>query len=150
MKASRRTLLIVAVSSIALAAVVSVTYYADFVRNNTPALPPGCSRPAGGFLIVASTDGYNDSIAHGAPVKSWPVITVRQGQNVTIVVCNIDHQAHGFQIKHYEDSNIESVLSGQTLKVSFVADQAGSFDIYCDIFCTIHVFMQNGLLMVTP
>ncbi|MDA4117683.1 MAG: cupredoxin domain-containing protein [Thaumarchaeota archaeon] len=112
-------------------------------------LPPGCVKSPDGFLVVASTTGYNDSIAHGAPTKSWPIISVHQGQNVTITVCNTDVEAHGFQVTHYYDSNEVTIVPGQVIRVSFIADQAGSFDIYCDIFCAIHLYMQNGLLTVT-
>ena len=113
-------------------------------------LPQGCAQPRGGFLVVASNTGYNDSIGHGAPQKNWPVISVRQGQNVTIVVCNIDVQAHGFQITHYYDKNEVTVSPGQVIKVNFVADQTGAYVIYCEIFCSIHIYMQSGLLDVTP
>jgi len=101
-------------------------------------------------LIVASITGYNDSKTHGAPAKSWPIITVHQGQNVTIIVCNTDVQPHGFQITHYLASSEETLVAGQVLRVSFIADETGSFLIYCDIFCTVHTFMQDGLLNVTP
>lgn len=110
--------------------------------------PSGCSKPTSGFLVIASNRGFNDSIDHGAPATPWPVITVHQGQQVNIVVCNTDVQAHGFQITHYLESSIESVAPGQLIHVSFMADQQGNFDIYCSIFCSIHAFMQNGLLRV--
>ena len=113
-------------------------------------LPTECVKPTNGFLIIASSNGYNDSIAHGAPKNWWPIITVKQGQTVNITVCNTDFQAHGFQVTHYYDSNIVTIVPGQVLHVSFVADQAGEFRIYCSIFCSIHIFMQNGLLNVTP
>ncbi len=146
---SRRTLGILALAGIAITAIISVTYVADLSRNSSGSpLPPGCVRPAGGFLIIASNTGFNDSIAHGA-TKSWPIITVHKGQSVNIVVCNTDVQAHGFQITHYFASSEETVVPGQPLKVSFVADQTGSYIIYCDIFCSIHIYMQNGLLNVT-
>jgi hypothetical protein len=112
-------------------------------------LPQGCTKPAGGFLIIASDTGYNDSIGHGAPEKNWPIVDVKQGQNVTIVVCNIDIQAHGFQITHYYDQDEVTLTPGQVIKVNFVASQTGSFDIYCEIFCSIHIYMQSGLLNVT-
>jgi hypothetical protein len=116
----------------------------------TQTLPPGCVKPPGGFLIIASNLGYNDSITHGAPTKSWPIITVKQGQTVNITICNIDVQAHGFQITHYYDSSVVTVVPGQVLQIKpFVADQTGSFSIYCDIFCSIHPYMQSGLLDVT-
>jgi hypothetical protein len=147
--ASRRTLIILTLTGIAVAAIISATYVADFARNNGASLPPGCVKPGDGFLVIAGKTGYNDSIAHGAPTKSWPIITVHQGQNVTIVVCNTDVQAHGFQIVHYFVRNEETLVPGQVLKVSFVADQTGTFTIYCDIFCSIHLYMQSGLLNVT-
>jgi FtsP/CotA-like multicopper oxidase with cupredoxin domain len=111
-------------------------------------LPAGCVKPPGGYLVIANINGFNDSIEHGAPTTSWPVITVKQGTTVDITVCNADHQAHGFQITHYFDSNIETVDPGQVVHVKFVANSVGTFDIYCSIFCSIHIYMQNGQLQV--
>ena len=95
--------------------------------------------------------GYNDSVLEGAgPTKSWPVVTVAQGEDVNITVCNADpSQAHGFQIAYYYDSKIVAVDPGQVIHVSFVATKAGTFRIYCAIFCTIHLFMEYGQLRVT-
>ena len=116
-------------------------------------LPAGCVKPPGGFLIIASNLGFNDSETHGAPAKSWPIINVKQGQTVSITVCNVDVQSHGFQITHYYDVpnvGVVTVVPGQVLKVPpFVADEAGSFTIYCSIFCSVHIYMQSGLLNVT-
>ena len=118
-------------------------------RTSTVHLPAGCTKPSDGFLIVASNRGYNDSVDHGVPEKNWPVLNVTQGQTVNITVCNTDFQAHGFQVTHYFDSTIETVVPGQVLHVSFVATEAGQFRIYCNIFCSIHWAMQSGLLIVT-
>ncbi len=114
-------------------------------------LPPGCTRPAGGYLIVMSKYGYNDSVLEGAgPTKAWPVITVAQGNLVNITVCNADtSQAHGFQVSYYYDKTIVAVDPGQVIHISFVATKAGTFRIYCAIFCTIHLFMEYGQLRVT-
>jgi nitrous oxide reductase len=110
-------------------------------------LSPSCGAQ-GGFLIVASSNGFNDSIGHQVPQTPWPVITVQKGANVTITVCNSDTQAHGFQITHYYDSSIVTVPPGRSLTISFLADTPGTFHIYCSIFCAIHAFMQNGELVV--
>jgi hypothetical protein len=150
LNSSRRTMAILILAGMAVAAIISVTYVADFGRNNNPSLPAGCVKPAGGFLVIASTLGFNNSIDHGAPTKPWPVFTVAKGATVNIVVCNTDRQAHGFQITHYFDSSIETVAPGQVMKVQFVANQSGAFLIYCSIFCAIHVYMQNGQLLVSP
>lgn len=111
-------------------------------------LPAGCVKPAHGFLVIANQNGFNDSLQHGAPEKQWPIVVVNRGTQVNITVCNADVQAHGFQITHYFDSNIQTVAPGQVIHVSFLADRVGDFEIYCSIFCSVHIFMQNGLLRV--
>jgi heme/copper-type cytochrome/quinol oxidase subunit 2 len=114
-------------------------------------LPQGCVRPAGGYLIIANQYGYNDSVLQGAgPTKAWPVIDVSQGQDVKITVCNVDPiQSHGFQVGNYDDKTVHSIAPGQVLTVSFLANTAGDFPIYCAIFCTIHLFMEYGQLRVS-
>lgn len=137
---------------IVVVAASAATGTALLLLPRTPAvgLPSGCAKPANGFLIIASNLGFNDSVDHGVPANSWPVISVKQGQQVDIVVCNTDVEAHGFQVTHYFDSSIESLAPGQVFHVSFVASQAGDFKMYCSIFCTVHTFMQSGLLRVSP
>lgn len=116
----------------------------------TTKLPEGCVKPAGGFLIIANLQGFNDSIDHGVPASNWPVMNAKLGQNVTIVVCNNDpSQAHGFQIDHYYDDRLVSLAPGQVLRVSFIASQAGTFRVYCEILCSVHWAMQSGQLVVT-
>jgi heme/copper-type cytochrome/quinol oxidase subunit 2 len=118
--------------------------------SSTVNLPAGCVKPAGGFLVIASELGYNDSVDHGVPEKSWPIMNVHLGQNVTIVICNADpDQPHGFQVTHYYDSRLVSIGPGQVLTVSFVASEVGTFRVYCNIFCTVHWAMQSGELVVT-
>lgn len=113
-------------------------------------LPTGCVKPAGGYLIIASLLGFNDSIDHGVPAKNWPLMDAKVGQNVTIVVCNADpSQAHGFQIDHYYDNRLVSLAPGQVLRVSFIATQEGTFRVYCQILCSVHWAMQNGQLVIT-
>lgn len=152
--ANRRLLfLAIAVAVIGASGILAVTLPGlNNVSTSTSALtlPSGCVKPAGGFLIIASQLGFNDSVNHGVPEDNWPVMNVRLGQNVTIVVCNADpSQAHGFQIDHYYVAQLVSIASGDVLRVSFVASQAGSFRVYCQIFCTIHWAMQSGQLIVS-
>jgi FtsP/CotA-like multicopper oxidase with cupredoxin domain len=97
------------------------------------------------FTIIASRMGYNGSVNMGTP---WPVMTVHQGQSVTIHVKNEDPvEPHGFTVTHYLDSGA-TLRPGETYTLTFLADQKGTFRVYCDIFCTIHVYMQNGRLTV--
>ena len=120
----------------------SIYYFSTIQPEKT------CVKPRGGYLIIANSQGFNDSKLHGSPFTDWPIITVQKGSEVSITICNEDTQAHGFQISHYLDSQIISVAPGQSLTFTFVADKQGNFTIYCSIFCTSHVFMQNGLLVV--
>lgn len=138
---------IAVVLSVGLAA--TTAYVADTnSSNNQSVLPSGCVRQPGGFLIIASSLGYNDSIAHGAPVKSWPVLDVTKGTEVRITVCNMYTAPVGLQVSHYLATPIETALPGQVLSLSFVADQTGSFVIYCSTFNPIHVYLQGGELNV--
>jgi heme/copper-type cytochrome/quinol oxidase subunit 2 len=80
----------------------------------------------------------------------WPVIQVHQGDTVIITVINNDsREVHGFAIVHYDNRGF-SLAPGQRHVVSFVADEVGSFRIYCNVFCAIHPYMQNGVLIVGP
>jgi heme/copper-type cytochrome/quinol oxidase subunit 2 len=141
LKLDRRKLVAVVVAVAVVASVIVVAFYLNQART-----PPG--KPPGSFLIIANANGYNDSIAHGVPQNSWPIITVQKGTTVTIMVYNADVQAHGFQVAHYSDNSIQTVAPGKSLTVTFVADTTGSFRIYCSIFCTVHAFMQSGELVV--
>jgi heme/copper-type cytochrome/quinol oxidase subunit 2 len=148
---SNRLLIIIVLVVALIGAGVTATYYlvGRGATTGSSSLPAGCVKPANGYLVIASDRGYNDSVDHGVPAKSWPIINVTQGQTVNITVCNTDFQAHGFQVTHYYDSNVVTIVPGQVLHVTFVADQKGEFRIYCNVFCSIHWAMQSGLLNVT-
>jgi len=156
-KASRTSLILTALTIAGLVASSAVLIgglrSSRSASSSIPAirLPAGCVKPAGGYLIIASAYGYNDSVLEGAgPSKAWPVITVAQGQKVDITVCNVDStQSHGFQISKYYDGSIVSIAPSKVINVSFVATDAGTFPIYCAIFCSIHLFMEYGQLRVS-
>ena len=84
---------------------------------------------------------------NGVPQIACPVLRVSAGTIVNITVRNADVQPHGFQVAHYFDNTIEAVAPGQSLNVSFAANEAGTFKIYCDIPCSIHWAMQSGELI---
>ena len=151
-KARRRVTLAFLAAVITIGLVASTFYVASSPgigsAGTQSILPAGCTRPLGGFLIIASSLGYNDSIAHGAPVKSWPVLDVTEGTYVSITVCNAYSQAVGFQVTHYLTDTIEAVSPGQVINVNFFANQTGTFNIYCAIFNPIHIYLQGGELNV--
>jgi FtsP/CotA-like multicopper oxidase with cupredoxin domain len=112
------------------------------------------------FTIIESDTGPYEGM-NGSAYKSvdvnWPVIHVQRCQTVVIHVENVNSsEPHGFAIDHYFSTpngaspypGIE-LYSGQTFTVKFVADESGSFRMYCSVFCAIHPEMQNGLLVVS-
>ena len=100
------------------------------------------------ILVIASITGFNDSAGHGVPSSPWPIVQVSKGTLVNFTVYNEDKQAHGFQVSHYLDTPIETIAPGQKVSFSFVANETGTFRIYCSIFCTVHWAMQSGELVV--
>jgi heme/copper-type cytochrome/quinol oxidase subunit 2 len=106
-----------------------------------------CDRLPGFILIIADLSGFNDSISHGAPVNPWPVIQVHRGDTVRLLVCNKDPtQPHGFAIVSYLEPGVV-MAPGDAYTIVFTASLAGTFRIYCDVFCTVHVFMVGRLIV---
>ncbi len=88
----------------------------------------------------------NGSYYHKPP---WPVIQVGQGERVVIDVVNqASSEAHGFAIAHYFPAGA-TIHPGQSYTVTFIADTKGNFTIFCNIFCSIHPYMEDGLLSVS-
>jgi FtsP/CotA-like multicopper oxidase with cupredoxin domain len=106
-----------------------------------------CDRPPGFILIIADLSGFNNSMRHGAPTNPWPVIQVHQGDVVSFLVCNKDTtQPHGFAIQTYLDSGV-ILAPGDAYRIVFTATVPGSFKVYCNIFCTVHIFMVGRLIV---
>lgn len=98
------------------------------------------------FTVVADINGFNDSVNHQQ--GSWPVLTVHRCDIVKVTIVNGDTQAHGFAVDYYATRGTE-IQGGQTLPVPpFLTTKSGQFRVFCISFCTIHAFMQNGLLSV--
>ena len=76
------------------------------------------------------------------------MINVSQNQTVVIHIFNCaSSEPHGFAITHYFNSGV-TLPPGQSYTLTFEADQKGTFDMYCDTFCAIHAYMQNGRVIV--
>jgi heme/copper-type cytochrome/quinol oxidase subunit 2 len=79
----------------------------------------------------------------------WPIIQVHLGDTVIITVINNNsREIHGFAIVHYDDRGF-STPPGQQHTITFVANEAGTFRMYCNVFCAIHPYMQNGAVIVS-
>ncbi len=98
------------------------------------------------FTIVMSSTGFNGSA--NLP-GAWPVMKASKGQTITIRVINNDPvESHGLAISHYFDGGV-ALRPHEFHDIVFVADQTGTFRVYCNIFCAIHPLMQNGQLVVS-
>ena len=136
-----------------VALIIAIALSGALTVSHLPGLnqkPITCMKPPNGFLVITSSKGFNDSVDNGAPQVHWPVMTVKQGATVNLVVCNTDYQAHALLIQHYLDSDIQVLRSNQTFVASFVANQAGTFQIYEGLFTTNEVYDRSGELVVSP
>ena len=91
----------------------------------------------------------SDEIIFEMTTKQWEFepnqLIVEQGQIVTIRLVSTD-VPHGFAITEY---NIYTfVPAGQTVDISFVATEAGVFEIFCNIFCGEGHSTHRGQLIV--
>jgi len=106
------------------------------------------------FTIIESDPpdplaGMNGSYYKPLTVQ-WPIIRVHMGDTVILTVINNNsREIHGFAIVYYDNRGF-SLAPGQRHTITFVTDEVGSFRMYCNVFCAIHPYMQNGELIVTP
>ena len=140
------------VAVVVIGSVLGYSWLSVITPGNTPQVSQSssCVTPPGYFLIVADLHGFNDSVGHlhAVPDEPWPVINVKRGDRVNIIVCNQDdYSPHGFAIQNYFDRGI-AIMPHESFRISIVADQAGTFTIYCNIFCPEHAYMQSGQLVV--
>lgn len=154
LKLSRR-FLVVATIVIAVAGFFTAGYaFHLFGGQNCWTRPVGPSGSAVFTVVMANTGanfGFNGSRYH--PQFAGPIMNVTQNQTVIIHVINNGSEAHGFQVVHYFDQGIGGtggLAPGMCFDVRFTAAQLGSFAVRCDIFCSIHQFMLNGVLNVNP
>ena len=99
------------------------------------------------FTIIADDNGYNDSLHHLG--QTWPVMNVNRCDIVKITVVNTVTQTHGFSIAYYAVKGTE-IPGQQTQQIpAFQAIRDGSFTVKCNVPCTIHYAMLNGLLNVS-
>ena len=151
-KLLRRVLVIVLIV-VALTGFFSAAYTFHFFGLGTMncwARPANVPASSTYFVVVMANKGMNVGF-NGSKFQSdfWPIMNVTLGRNVTIHIINNDTvQSHGFAIQSYFTGF--ALGPGTCRDVTFTANQLGSFTVYCNISCTIHIFMQSGRLNVNP
>ena len=88
-------------------------------------------------------------ITSQAPALSMREFTLKKGDEVTLILTNLDKiedLTHGFAIPKY---NIQFVINPlETKSVTFVADKPGVFWAYCSTFChALHLEMRTRMIV---
>ena len=88
-------------------------------------------------------------LASAAPTYSKSEFSVKQGDEVTIILTNhdkVEDLTHGFGIEKYDINFI--VNPQQTASVTFKADKPGMFWYYCTHFChALHLEMRGRMIV---
>lgn len=139
-KLRRRALIIISIL-VSASAVSGLLILTIGLPSSSCANKPGTAHT---FTIIADLDGFNGSRNRPTP---WPVMNAQRCDTVAIVFVNADTQAHGLAVDFYSIRGV-APHGGETQTLSFTATKPGQFRVFCNIFCTVHIFMQDGLLNV--
>src|SRR3989441_11285383 len=148
-----RGILVIVLIVVAVSGFFAAAYTFHFFglgTTNCWARPTNVPTSSAYFVVVMANEGMNVGF-NGSKFQSvsWPVMNVTLGTTVTIHVINKGTvESHGFAIQRYFSGF--AFGPGTCGHVTFTADQLGSFTVYCNISCSIHVFMQDGKVNVNP
>ncbi len=108
-----------------------------------------------GFLLA--TFAYKDEKMEGkiellakAPERgSWYPNTIyaKSGEEITVLLRNIDVVSHGFYLPHFEIM-IEKIKAGEVKEIKFTPNKKVEFPFYCIVWCGDYHMQMRGKLVV--
>lgn len=110
---------------------------------------PNATKDMNGSKLVRKGKKVTVHLTSAAPAYGLSEFKVRQGDEVTIILTNLDKiedLTHGFAIPKY---NINFIVNPQETKsVTFKADKPGVYWCYCTHFChALHLEMRSRMLV---
>ncbi len=85
-----------------------------------------------------------------APEKgNWSPQTIRvtRGEEVTLVIRNVDVVSHGFYLPEF-GLTVGQIKAGEVKEITFTPDSAGEFTFYCSMWCSDYHMQMRGKLIV--
>jgi nitrous-oxide reductase len=110
---------------------------------------PNAIRDAKDSGVVRNGRKVTVKLTSQAPAFSMREFTVKKGDEVTLILTNLDKVedlTHGFAIPKYNINFIVNPL--ETKSVTFIADKPGVFWAYCTHFChALHLEMRSRMIV---
>jgi heme/copper-type cytochrome/quinol oxidase subunit 2 len=74
-------------------------------------------------------------------------IKIKKGEEVTLVIRNVDVKPHGF-IVPLLGIRVKQIRAGELERVTFTIDEEGKYPFYCSVWCSDYHMQMRGTLIV--
>ena len=106
-----------------------------------------------GILILERTRrnrlGVVQLVARAPEYGNWypQKIETKAGEELTLMIRNIDTVSHGFALPEFNVA-VPEIKAGEVKMVSFLPDKEGTYTFFCTVWCSSrHMEMQGELIV---